>query len=71
MEWGGLPGLVPVIFETLEDFYNVSNEKDKVPVVLNLGESKVPVSLETFRQACKPYVNEVTLTGQNPPLKYC
>ena len=19
----------------------------------------------------KPYVNEVTLTGQNPPLKYC
>ena len=21
-EWGGLPGLVPVIFETLEDFYN-------------------------------------------------
>ena len=50
---GGLPGLVPVIFETLEDFYNVfRNEKDKVPVVLNLGESKVPVSLETFRQAC-------------------
>ena len=53
MEWGGLRGLVPVIFETLEDFYNVfRKEIDKVPVVLNLGESKVPVSLETFRQAC-------------------
>ena len=26
---------------------------------------------QTERLLNKPYVNEVTLTGQNPPLKYC
>ena len=37
---------------------------------------KAPYSIQiksdqTERLLNKPYVNEVTLTGQNPPLKYC
>ena len=28
-------------------------------------------SNQTERLLNKPYVNQVTLTGQNPPLKYC
>ena len=37
--------------------------------VVELGYTAAFISLHTVTN--KPYVNEVTLTGQNPPLKCC
>ena len=48
---------------------NINGSKKKIDYYESL---QIQIKLDQTEQLLnKPYVNEVTLTGQNPPLKYC
>ena len=67
------------MFELAARFTRVTKERDYMEKALNrLQVSNIIIHLESLYTATvktlqtvtnKPYVNKVTLTGQNPPLK--
>ena len=53
-------------FQFFSNKFDLSTSKKKSILVENTAEKGVYIRLLN-----KPYENEVTLTGQNSPLKYC